>query len=192
MPKGKYERPSSVERFKKFLPLNQAENACWNWMGAIHDRGYGLFWDGFKIVRAHRFSFGITNKIPKGFCVCHSCDNRRCVNPAHLFVGSIADNNADARKKGRDGCFKKGTGHWNVRLSEMEIFKIRKMSLTFPQLKLASEFGINQSTVSRVINKKRWGWLQCLAEQKRKRENGSNFRGRPLAPANLDKTHVSV
>lgn len=75
---------------------------CWVWVGAMRPNGYGIFRVGKKLISAHRFSFESANgPIPNGKYICHSCDNRRCVNPSHLWAGSQSDNMKDALKKGR-------------------------------------------------------------------------------------------
>lgn len=78
-------------------------NDCWPWLGARHERGYGRFILGERNRRANRVAWEIANArpVPDGMLVCHSCDNPPCVNPAHLWIGTLADNARDMVAKGR-------------------------------------------------------------------------------------------
>lgn len=76
---------------------------CWQWTAGKRSGGYGVFYDGAKLVAAHRYSYGLTDAIPDGMMVLHECDNPACVRPSHLRLGDGSTNLTDASLKGRLG-----------------------------------------------------------------------------------------
>jgi hypothetical protein len=94
-------RSNPAERFWRTV---SKDTDCWIWLGSKREKGYGQFtiYPG-RVVLAHRYAWQLTNgPIPPRLNVLHRCDNPPCVNPTHLFLGTIADNNRDMREKGRE------------------------------------------------------------------------------------------
>jgi hypothetical protein len=92
--------PASTE--ERFWSKVDRSGTCWLWTASLTKGGYGQFWFPPKRVDAHRASWMIANgPIPAGMCVCHDCDNPRCVRPDHLFLGTKLENTHDIIRKGR-------------------------------------------------------------------------------------------
>lgn len=133
-------------------------NSCWNWDGSMYIDGYGKFYIKRKGVKAHRFCFEIWNniKVPIQLCVCHKCDNRKCCNPDHLFLGTDKDNSDDKIKKGR-----LINSYYLGKQQIEEIKKVYKVGIN-TQADVAKQFGISRSYVSQIITGTRTG--SALAE----------------------------
>jgi len=91
---------SFIERFNGFVAEPCESNNCMEWTGTIHRDGYGILWRGRERY-AHRHSYVIhKGSIPPGLCIRHTCDNKKCVNPEHLIIGTRRDNTKDALDRG--------------------------------------------------------------------------------------------
>ena len=103
---------------------------CWNWTAQIKKNGYGFFTYQRKTVKASRMAMILTGRDPAGMYVCHHCDNPKCVNPSHLFLGTPQDNVTDMINKGR---FRNGSEKRRT-LTDDEVRDIRSSSLTYSEL----------------------------------------------------------
>ena len=131
-------------------------NECWLWQGS-HINGYGKIYRAGMTHLAHRFSYEIhKGVIPKGMSICHACDTPLCVNPAHLWLGTRADNTLDMFTKGRAKPAK-GEHHHFHKLTENDIHGIRsRYAQGELQRVLAQEYGVNRSHISMIVHRKVW------------------------------------
>ena len=127
------------------------ENACWEWGGRINDGGYGFVMFKGRYVMAHRKAWERHNgPIPEGLVVCHKCDNRRCINPHHMFLGTDADNVADMDAKGRRVVLR-GSKNGTAKLNEESVLKVKALLRDGSGLpEIAERFGVSVSTISLI------------------------------------------
>lgn len=129
---------------------------CWEWTGAL-SRGYGSFSTGSRHTElAHRLSYrAFRGEIPQGACVLHRCDNRRCVNPTHLFLGTYLDNNRDMITKQRDRCI--GERNTNAKLTRDQVDEIRlRIASGESHRSIAAGYGIRKDAVSKIATGRTW------------------------------------
>lgn len=163
---------SDIVRFWSKVATSGADE-CWPWKAnSTHRFGYGMFWLGGNNVGAHRVAWMVTHgDIPSGLAVCHRCDNPKCCNPAHMFLGTHAENNRDMRAKGRftpatgerHGSATKplsvprGRSHWGAKLDNDRVREIRQLAASGRTHKCIGQmFGVCQSTVTLVAQRKAW------------------------------------
>lgn len=140
---------------------------CWEWEKHITKSGYGTISINGKSTRAHRASYeAFVGKIPDGLVVCHKCDNPRCCNPDHLFVGTFLDNTIDHLLKGRKPV---GAKTGRAILSEGDALKIIELFATGMTIKQVAEVtGFNYSTVQHVRNGDTWSHITGIPPKYRK------------------------
>jgi len=132
-------------------------NRCWEWTGYILESGYGQIKLTYTNYRVHRLAYWLWyQEQPVNELVCHTCDNRRCCNPRHLFLGSNADNSEDMVAKGR-AARQQGIKHGRAKLTESEVLMIRKSHDS--GVGLAQKFGVSPALVSMIRNHKIWTHL---------------------------------
>lgn len=131
-------------------------SGCWEWIGSKNVYGYGVLWYNKwgKRTLVHRVIYSIfIGVIPNGMFVCHKCDNRSCVNPEHLFIGTAKDNTQDCIRKGRF-VIHYGEECHNSKLTNEQVLKIRIDPR--PHKEISKEYNIDKSIVSRIQTGHRW------------------------------------
>lgn len=128
---------------------------CWLWIGATGSVGYGKIGIGQRSVDAHRVSWELQHgPIPEGVLVCHRCDTRLCVNPAHLFLGSYRENNQDTIRKGRAMT---GERHHFAKLTRPQVVEIRTaLTAGATQQSLADRFSVSSGAIQAIHAGRNW------------------------------------
>lgn len=148
----------SGRKVRDFWSFVNKTEGCWEWTGGTKD-GYGDYRDN---VRAHRWSWAEANgPIPDGLVVCHRCDNRLCVRPDHLFLGTLADNVRDRVEKNRSA---RGERVNTAKLSAEQAADIRARAVKGTPPKstpnsyaaLAREYGVSISAIIAIATGKSW------------------------------------
>lgn len=153
---------ASTEAYKeRFCRSVRRGDSCWQWTGRMTRDGYGAFWFWGRMTKAHRVAWALENgSIPDGLCVLHQCDNRACVNPGHLFLGTQADNQRDMIQKGRSRKAR-GERHGRARLTESDVQEIRGLLGDGMTLRaVAARFGVSVTTIHDLKTGKTWAWLK--------------------------------
>lgn len=152
----------------------QKTDRCWLWIGGTDKGGYGKLMTAGRHRRAHQVAWELAygRPVPSGMAVCHNCpggDNPACVNPAHLFLGSIQDNNADKQAKGRQA---RGASHGSrtkpdqtprgernnhARLTADLVRSIRERHANGETCtSLAHELGMGRAAISHIVHRRNW------------------------------------
>lgn len=158
--------PSAEDRFWSRtdktgpIPAHRPElGPCWLWIGPVSKAGYGQISVANKRQYAHRFSYELhQGSLDANMSVCHHCDTPRCVNPNHLFSGTKGENSDDMVSKERQA---HGTRNKRAKLNEADIKRIRDLAqVGLNTIQLADMFGVADSTISRILHRRNWKYVQ--------------------------------
>ncbi len=141
-----------------FSYVNKNDPSCWNWRGYVDNTGYGRLGFNYRYFLAHRLSWMIHNGvIPNGLMICHRCNNRKCVRPSHLYLGTHKDNHNDSVIA---GTWTRGTHQRNTHLTASDVLRIRKLAAGgTKQRTLAHDYGVLPSAINNIVKRRNWAWL---------------------------------
>jgi len=151
---------SKKQTAESFWNRVKKQEGCWEWQGSRNNTGYGtVSWNG-KVYTAHRLAAWISGLVPSPSVplssrepthVLHKCDNRKCCNPDHFFLGTYADNQNDAYKKQRRAAYK-GATNANAKFTVAQVATIRdRYNNGEYQVSLAKEYGVSQRCISSIV-----------------------------------------
>lgn len=132
----------------------RSDEECWPWMAAVrkNNEGYGAFWFEGRHHPSNRIAYMLSNgDIPLGQVVCHTCDNPRCCNPSHLFLGTPRDNNDDKVCKRRHS---HAESHGNAKLSNSQVRDIRAKAAgkkLYGRNALAAQFAVSPEYIGEIV-----------------------------------------
>jgi hypothetical protein len=140
------------------------DKPCWTWTAAVTPRNYGIYsmrprTDVRVYIRAHRVAYFLEHHVyADDLCVCHTCDNPRCVNPNHLFLGTSPDNTYDRNQKERQA---RGEGHGMAILTEKQVLEIREIReiCGIEYKELARQYKVSWYTICEIVKRKSWKHL---------------------------------
>lgn len=152
----KYSEETRASTFWAKVDRGEGPRACWPWRGYVGRGGYGHTWYRGACIDAHRLAYILTHEHVTGFyvCVCHRCDNRRCCNPTHLFLGSRDDNQKDMARKGRSAY---GARLNMAVLTEKQVVAIRhEYAAGLSSRKTAKKYGTSRGNVDLIVSGVTW------------------------------------
>lgn len=146
--------------------IPEPNSGCWIWMGALDKAGYARISVRNRNTKASRYAHEVFSGKELGdMCALHRCDNPACVNPDHIYAGTMKQNAHDRMIRGRKGDIagakhpECGTKNHASKLNEMQVREIRGLIGTVGYKRLAKRFGVAPSSIQGIANGKRWGWL---------------------------------
>ena len=161
-----------IDRYLAKVDKSGGPDACWNWTASLN-KGYGQLGAGpcppgvarnnRVPLKAHHVAYELEHgAIPPGAFVLHRCDNPRCCNPSHLFLGTQADNVRDMdSKRRRVTADRRGEAHGYAKLTDESVREIRRLYAAHAatQTSLACQFGVTQAQISSIVLRKSWSHI---------------------------------
>ena len=161
-------------------------NDCWNWNAELNVNGYGVIRIGKTMILAHRLSFQLfKSNLINGMFVCHSCDNRKCVNPNHLWLGTHQENMNDALEKGR--LDNKGENNGRSKFKKEDIINIINLFKTGTTThELAIKFNTTQTYIIHILIGRVWKSIEIDRPSSLKTKNVS----KKLSQAQIEEINI--
>jgi hypothetical protein len=149
----------AMKRKDKFLARIEKDlvTGCWNWMGMKNAAGYGWVKRDGKFIFAHRYSYTLLKGEIGEFFVLHKCDNRACVNPVHLFLGTQKDNQQDMKRKGRHVFGERSSQSKLTEKQVIQMYELHEGGLG--TILLARQFGVTKNLAWMIVRGKVWNHL---------------------------------
>ncbi len=159
------------ERFEEKVDRSEHPRGCVLWTGGVDSFGYGNFWDGARVVKAHRFALEKKQgKLSPGLCALHKCDTPRCVNDEHLYAGTKQQNALDREDRNRGNHpvgdahharhiegYSQGQKNGRAKITEKDVRAMRKAHRNGARgADLAREYKLTKTTVSYILRGKLW------------------------------------
>lgn len=149
---------SEADRKRMWSKIEKrGDDECWQWLGLKDPKGYGRFHKNGTPIPSTRVMFAIHyGEVKSGFLICHKCDNSGCVNPNHLFEGTVLDNNRDCFDKQRNVT---GEKHNFAKLTEDQVVSLRRSWAENPRetwSEIAGEYGISPRMAKFIILRRNW------------------------------------
>lgn len=156
-----------IDKFWSYVQKGK-DDECWTWLASFGSHGYGNSYNGVTVETAPRMAWKIHfGDIPKGFYICHHCDNRKCVNPSHLFLGTPKDNTDDMDAKGRRvNAQLSGEENPLAKLTWENVLEIRRLrdsehpinrkARKYTERFLANMFGVDKNAIHLILHNKTW------------------------------------
>jgi hypothetical protein len=152
---GCLKSPEIRKKLKSKIEID--ENGCWNFLGKLKKDGYGRMHYNGKYYPVHRLSYLIfVEYVEDSKLICHKCDNRKCLNPSHLYAGTHADNTRDMYERGRQN-LKIGESHHNAKFKEHEILTFRRLHKNGVSIsEISKKYSVPYKTIHKIISRKTW------------------------------------